>query len=166
MTIYAPDSDILIALEKARELDAVTQLGPRPVVITEFVWDEVSRSGNPATSAMLTALAGQPVELPPESPEAGTMVELQAPYADKGMGEASIIAYALHHPEVVPIFLDRLALFRAVEELNGRTVLSLHGFLRVLQSWGLDPANANNASAVYCRSHVPINPPLWWKDGR
>lgn len=164
MKTYAPDSDVLIALEKADELESVSSLGTRPIVVTEFVWDEVAQPGNPATVALLTALAGRAVELPPQSPEAASMVQLQTPYAEKGKGEASIIAWALHHPDVIPIFLDRLALFRGVEELHEREVLSLHGFLRILESWGLASSSADNVSKVYCRSHVPITPPLWWSD--
>jgi hypothetical protein len=169
--LYAPDTDVLAEIQKAGAAPEVAKLGALPVVITEFVWDEFVEGPrrNGARSQTVTeaenlvrAMAGQPTELLPQTPEIASYVDLQTPQPTEGHGESSIIAYAMHHPETVPILLDRLALYRGVENLRG-SVLSLHGFLRVLEQYGLPASISEAISRKYCSGRKPIVPPLWWK---
>lgn len=77
-------------------------------------------------------------------------------------GELSIIAYAFHHEDVIPVMLDRSGMHRAVEELRGR-ILSIHGFLGHLRSaHGLDAGAATTISQEYCKRNTPAVAPLWW----
>jgi hypothetical protein len=74
-------------------------------------------------------------------------------------GEASVIAYAIHHQDSVAVLMDKLPLHEAVEELRGRT-LALHGFLDVLVGQhGLAKADADSISRKQLGKK---RPPLWW----
>ena len=111
---------------------------------------------------MLRAIAGAPMVLMPQSPEARTLVQLQLPPPTEGLGEHSVIAYAFHHADVTVVLNDRRALHRCIEELRGR-VVSWHGFLDVLRSGhGLTKRAAEELSAWYCSRFVPQRPPIWW----
>ncbi len=170
MTRFVVDSDILANIQRAGFAPRVTALGALPVVITDVVWDELTvgarnNGARQATvdevDAMLKAIAGAPTVLQPESPEAGTLVDLQRPPETEGVGEHSVIAYALHHSGETAVLLDRRALHRGVEELRGR-VISFHGFLDVLRSRGLPRQDADQISRWYVQRHVPLRAPLWW----
>lgn len=165
---YALDSDFIIYSQQARQAPALTALGQLPVMLTDAVWDEVVTTpmeSHPVARIeerreMLTAIAGGPTELLPETPEALDFARLAS--SGLGPGERSLIAYALHHPDVTVVLLDRLALHRAIEELRGERVLSLHGGLRALEPHGLTRKIAQAISDSFCRSNKPHRPPLWW----
>jgi hypothetical protein len=170
VTRFVVDSDILANIQRAGFAPQVTALGELPVTITDVVWDELTvgakaKGAKQATvdeaDAMLKAIAGAPTVLQPESPEAGTLVDLQRPPETEGVGEHSVIAYALHHPDDTAVLLDRRALHRGVEELRGR-VISFHGFLDVLRGRGLPRNEADQISRWYVQRYVPVRAPLWW----
>lgn len=131
MTNLVVDSDILINIQKAGFADQVAALGRLPVVITDVVWSELTVSAQlagakAATVAqahkLLSAIAGAATVLQPQSPEAESFADLQLPPETEGIGEHSVIAYALHHSNDVAVLLDRRALHRGVEELRGRVI--------------------------------------------
>ena len=146
-------------------------LGPLPVVVTDSVWDEltVNAAANGARDAsvreaqtLLETIAGAPTVLAPATLEATTLVRLQGEVATEHEGEHSIMAYAVHHEDVMPVLLDLRATRRAVEEVRGR-VLSLHGFLDVLRTSHRLPRKVANAiSDWFCVRNRPATPPLWW----
>ncbi|WIG94190.1 hypothetical protein [Myxococcus sp. SDU36] len=164
--LYALDADIIIPVQKSGQMDAFKSVGRLPVLVTDVVWEEViggtdaRQRENADLCEVLQAIAGGPTELLPETPEALDFVRLDAPRY--GPGERSMIAYALHHPEVTLVLNDKLAIHRAIEELRGERVLSLHGWLRAMESHGLQRKIAEAVSAAFCRSHQPHRPPLWW----
>jgi hypothetical protein len=171
MSLYAVDTDVLVNIQRAGHAGTLQQLGLLPVIITDTVWDELTinaaQHGAPPkivqqALAMLTAIAGAPTVLSPQSAEAQTFVQLQKPPATEGIGEHSVIAYAYHHPEVTAVLHDRKALHRGVEELRGR-VLSFHGFLGLLRTGhGLPTQAANQISDWYCAQFKPQRRPVWW----
>ncbi len=111
---------------------------------------------------MLRAIAGSPMTMTPESPEARTLIQLQLPPPTEGLGEHSVIAYAYHHGDVTAVLNDRRALHRSIEELRGR-VVSWHGFLEVLCArHGLTKRAADELSSWYCTRFIPQRPPIWW----
>lgn len=72
-----------------------------------------------------------------------------------------MIAYAYQHPETTAVLQDRAAVFRGVEELQGR-VLSIHGLLGRLRSdHGLPAADAQRISDHYRKRYTPTRSPLW-----
>lgn len=146
-----------------------------PVLVTDVVWKEggARKQGDANGEAaertsLMTAWAGAATDAaPPESKEAETAEALLL-QGDLDDGEISILAWAVHHPEVVPVFHDHQALFRAVEELPLRPVLSFHGFLGQLRNqFGLDRAVAERISQRYCKNLTwkhqrrPVAPE-WW----
>lgn len=142
MTGYAVDSDVLGVIQRSGFAAEVRSLGRLPVVITDSVWDEltIGASDQGAREAtvreaqeLLETIAGEPTVLQPETEETATLVKLQGEVATEHEGEHSILAFALHHPDVTPVLLDKRATLRAVEELR-RRVLSLHGFLDILRT--------------------------------
>src|SRR5947209_7601433 len=97
-TLYAVDSDIFGTIQRAGHAATLTALGLLPVVVTEFVWDELTtksaaNGAHPATVAqalaMLQAIAGTPWLLQPQSVEAATFAALQNPPPTEGVGEHS-----------------------------------------------------------------------------
>ena len=171
MARYAVDSDVLGTIQRSGYSAEFRALGRLPVVITDSVWDEltVNAAANGArdasvkeAQALLEAIAGGPTVLEPETQEAATLVELQGEVAAEHEGEHSIMAYAVHNADVVPVLLDLRATRRAVEELRGR-VLSLHGFLDVLRTGHrLSPKIAHAVSEWFFVRNRPSTPPLWW----
>lgn len=167
MTRYAVDTDILANIQRAGHAETLGRLGPLPVVITDAVWDELTvnarLSGAPPrwvkeADDMLRAIAGAPMLLLPQSPEARTLVQLQHPPPTEGLGEHSVIAYAFHHADVTVVLNDR----RALHRVRGR-ILSWHGFLEALRSGhGLTKRAADELSSWYCTRFVPQRPPVWW----
>lgn len=171
MIRYAIDSDVVGMIQRSGFLAEVRALGRLPVIITDSVWDEltVNAGANGAwessvkeAEALLQAIAGAPTVLEPETAEAATLVKLQGKFAAEHEGEHSIMAYAFHNADVLPVLLDLRATRRAVEELKGR-VLSLHGFLDVLRTHhGLASEVAHSISEWFCARNRPWTQPLWW----
>lgn len=167
MPVYAPDADILASLQRMRFADLLILAGRLPIVVTDVVWDELTspESGHRATEAqtLLDAIAGQPTQLLPETPEVAAFDALHPVAAESDAGEASIIAYAICHPEVIPVLRDRHAVLRAIEELRGRVVLSMHGFLEAMLLGGhLGVGQIIEIGRAY-RQNYPGHPkPLWW----
>lgn len=166
-----PDADVLVTIQRSGHVADIIALGELPVVITDSVWDEVTvgaqQSGAHSSSVlemrqMLISMAKGPTMIVPQSAEAKALAVLQTAPPSEGPGELSVIAFAFHHPEAVPILIDRRALRRAVEELR-RTVLSLHGFLDVLRTeHGLLSTTADDISSWYCKKNTPVRRPVWW----
>jgi hypothetical protein len=165
------DSDILGILQRSGQLAAIQAFGALPWIITDEVWYEVTERAaanraSPATVAamrsFLTAVAGAPTVIQPATPEARSLALLSTPPVKEDPGELSVIAYAMHHPDVTAVLHDRAAVFRGVEELHGR-VLSIHGLLHQLaNAHGLPRTDATKISDDYCRRYQPTRPPLWW----
>jgi hypothetical protein len=171
MMRYVVDTDILANIQRAGHAGTLGGLGPLPVVITDTVWDELTVNARLNGAAprlvkeaddMLRAIAGAPMMLTPQSPEARTLVQLQLPPPTEGLGEHSVIAYAFHHGDVTAVLNDRRALHRGIEELHGR-VVSWHGFLDVLRAGhGLTKRASDELSSWYCSRFVPQRAPIWW----
>ncbi len=133
MQRLAIDTDIFSFIERSGHSDAVLKLGPLPLLVTQIVWDEcVAGAPKSKRLPLLEGLVGTPTPVLAGGPVATTVASLLA-QGDLEQGEVAVIAVAIHDPEVVPVLHDRHALFRAVEELNGRPVLSFHGFLGELR---------------------------------
>jgi hypothetical protein len=133
---FVVDSDVLIPLfmHVGAELSA---LGRLPIVIPEFIWNEVaSGPRGPVRAAFMTAIAGGPTTWDAASPEHAVFLRLdKGVEANLGDGERAGIAYAYVHPAAVFVTRDQLALYRAVEQLHGR-ILSIFGLLDALVSSG------------------------------
>lgn len=171
MNRYALDTDILANLQRAGHAETLSRLGGLPVIVTDTVWDELTlvaeRTGKVHASTLeqmrrlLDSIAGAPVNLEPDTPEAETFGRLHSHSGAEDAGEHSVIAYAMVHPDVTAVLFDRRALFRGVEELRGR-VLSIHGFLDVLRTQhGLAPEDAEAISRKICAAKSIVQP-LWW----
>ena len=169
--ILVSDADVLVTIQRSGHVADIVALGELPVVVTDSVWDEVTigaqQSGAHGSSvaemqAMLVSMAKAPTMIIPQSPAARTLATLQAAPPSEGPGELSVIAYAFHHLDAIPILIDRRALRRAVEEIR-RAVLSLHGFLDVLRTErGLPSAVADDISDWFCQRNTPVRRPAWW----
>lgn len=169
--MFVVDADVLATVQRARQVEAVVALGTLPVIVTDIVWgelttDTLAAGAKPETVAemegLLKTIAGKPHVLEPGSDVARTFAGLQAAPPSEGVGEHSVIAVAVHHPDHTAVLLDRRALYRGVEELKGR-VLSLHGFLdHLLSKHGLPRGIAKAISDSYCKRSPPARPPLWW----
>lgn len=164
---YALDTDVIVRLQKAGQVAALKSVGRLPIVVTEYVWDELIDQAAALPQRvvderreLLSAMVDSPTELLPETPESLDFNRLKE--SGLGPGERSIMAYALHHPDVKLVLLDRLALHRAIEEFQGQQVLSLHGALRALEPHGVTRQMADAISASFCRENKPHRPPLWW----
>jgi predicted nucleic acid-binding protein len=165
---YALDADVIIRLQKSEQMEALKAVGRLPVVVTDVVWDEVigesegrqSMRENEQLRELLHVIAGGPTEIHPQTPEALAFAQLDAPKF--GAGERSMIAYALSHPDVTVVLIDKLALHRAIEELRGERVLSLHGWLRAMEPYGLGRRIAQAISSAFCKAYPQHRPPLWW----
>ena len=136
MPLYAPDADVLALFQRLRLEGRVIASARAPLLITDTVWDELTGQGvqEPWASKarrLLESLVTGPTVLLPATPEADTFAELHPDTSSEDAGEHSIIALAIHRPDVIPVLRDTKALVRAVEELKGRPVLSVHGFLSV-----------------------------------
>src|SRR2546427_12111859 len=118
MPVYAPDADILASFQRMRFTDMLIKAGRLPVVVTDVVWEELTgpESGHRANEAhaMLEAIAGQATPLLPDTHEVAAFDALHPYAATSDAGEASIIAYAIHHSEVIPVLRDRYAILRAI----------------------------------------------------
>jgi hypothetical protein len=161
---FALDSDVVVALVNSGRADEVALL---PVVITDAVWDEltdeekVSRQKIERQEALLKAIAGAPTRLDPETNEARAIAELEMPSAPAfGLGERSVIAYAMHNPDTIAVLIDKFALHRASEELAVGQVMSLHRALHALEGLGLPSLVAEATSRRWCK--LPHRPPRWW----
>ncbi len=165
MIRYALDNDVLSVLKTER--DAIAALGRLPLVITGSVWDEFcDLGGDPdllrRDREMLEAIAGERVDIEPQTPEAEAFAMLMASTPAIHEGEASIIALAFRDSGITPVLIDRRAIWRAVEELRGR-VIAVHAFLDVLRSdHGLAPAVAGRLASAYRRRQSMSAPPMWW----
>jgi len=174
MTTFLLDSDILLRLQRSPQVDRLVEHGRLPVVVTDVVWDEltigrvdrrVSQRSAEEARRLLQALAGEPFEMLPDTPEPLTFELLQDRPTTTDRGEHSIIAYALHHDDAVPVLFDGRALRRAVEELRGRRVLSIHGFLGEMHGTvGLGHALVENLSRWLCQADASLRRPLWWTE--
>lgn len=167
---FVVDTDIFANIQRSRLSARVAALGRLPVVVTDVVWDELTTGAKEKgarqdtvdeAEAMLTALAGVPSVLEPQSPEAATLADLQRPPATEGAGEHSVIARTYHHQGETAVLLDRRALHRGVEELRGR-VISFHGFLEVLIKHGLSREDAELISRSYLQKYPHLRAPTWW----
>ena len=165
MTVYAPDTDFFINVQRLGYVERVASCGRLPVVVTDIVWEEATTGKNPHANSelegLLRAVAGSPRALLPQSPEAATFAALQAPPKTEDPGEHSIIALAIHEPELVPVLLDKKALHRAVEELR-RPLLSMHGFLDGLVTAGSLPRELGLDLAEAYRKKCATPTPHWW----
>lgn len=165
MTVYAPDSDFFVHVQRLRFSDDLMRCGRLPVVVTDVVWEELVTTKSPHVNAemqaLLDAVAGEPRALEPMSPEAGTFTKLQQPPKTEGPGEHSVIAVALHDPNVIPVLLDKKALHRAIEELR-RPLLAMHGFLDVLITSGVLPKALGRSLAAKYRAATSASSPQWW----
>ncbi len=166
--MFALDSDILVNLQNLGFADDVAALGSLPIVITDVVWSEFVDDPDmyPEKEAqarrMVVSIARGPTILRPETPEAETFAKLQSPPASEGAGEHSIIAYCVHHPEAVPVLVDRRALHRGVEELRSK-ILSFQGVLGALADEGVFPRElANRIATAYRKRYPHTRQPLWW----
>lgn len=172
MTVFVIDTDVLANVQRARHAGSLASLGKLPVVITDVVWDELTvkpRLKNARSETvdeaenMLRCIAGCPTVLEPATPEAVALAALLGEVPDVDQGELSVIAYSLHHPNAVPVLMDKYSALRAIEELRGRLVFSLHGFLyHLMLEHGLAERKAADISSWFCASHKPARPPLWW----
>lgn len=166
--MYALDSDVLINFQNLGFAEDVAAVGKLPVVVTDVVWSEIVDDPDmyPEREAqarrMLTSITGGPIVLRPESAEAETFAKLQSPPPTEGAGEHSVIAYCLHHPDVVPVVVDRRALYRAVEEVRSK-VLSFQGLLGALVGTTAFPRDlANRIVSAYGKRFPHTRQPLWW----
>jgi predicted nucleic acid-binding protein len=168
---FVVDSNVLVAVQRARMTAEFQACGKLPVVVTDVVWDELTinalaKGARPETvremEEMLRAIAASPTVLAPQSPEAEVLTALQAPPLTEGIGEHSVIAYAIVHKETTAVLFDRRALHRGVEELRGN-VLAFHGFLSELVGRGhVSKRVADSISTSYCERNAPARRPLWW----
>jgi hypothetical protein len=166
---YVLDADVLVHLQRAGIASAVVALGPLPVVLTDLIWHEFvvapqSAGASPRTVAEARTLAqtmvGQATVILSGSPEAAILAALLRPPVTEDSGELSVIAYAACHDDAIAVLFDRKALHRGVEELRGR-VLSVHGFLEVLERHGLSRANSDLVSQRLRRQYA-FREPHWW----
>lgn len=166
---YAVDTDILAHIQRAGIAPELIKLGRLPVILTDIVWDEFvegpKRSGaNQATikqaEELAVAIAGSETAIMSGSAEASALARLTTPPMTEDLGELSIIAYASVHTADVAVLLDRKALHRAVEELGPR-VISMYGFLKMLEAHGLARSCTNIVSQRLLKN-FGFKPPLWW----
>jgi hypothetical protein len=161
---YVLDSDVLIPLfnHVGTQLIGVGRL---PIVIPEFVWNEV-KSGKvgPVRAAFMTAIAGAHTSWDVTSAEHAAFLRLYSGCeARLGDGERAAIAYAHVHPDAIVVTVDQLALKRAVEHLRGR-VLSAFGLLDAFVTSGriarevLDLFAMKYSATPLGKDHPP---PLW-----
>ena len=167
MVLYAPDSDVLALFQQLRMEECIIVGSRAPLVVTDVVWDELTGTRVPEhyaerTQKFLASLVTGPTEIMPASPEAISFSLLHPDLARADAGEDSIIAYALHHPEIVPVLRDKQALVRAVEELRGRAVLSVHGFLAVLFDAGCVSLPTLIEFGRSFRKRYMQPEPTWW----
>ncbi len=175
MTCFAVDTDVLVWLVRSGQTVPLAALGRQPVLVTDTIWDEAGthKQGDAGGEAearqqVLTTWSVK-TTLAPGSAEAET-AQVLLDQGDLEAGEVSILAWAIHHAEIVPVFHERQALLRAIEEMPGRPVLSFHGFLGLLVELGLPARAAKTISERYCarltwkNSSRPVVP-QWWTDG-
>lgn len=168
--MFLLDTDVVVALQKSQLAGKIRTL---PIIITDAVWDELlindlSNHVLQDRESLLRAMVGGPTILMPETDEARSVAELEAPDSAKfGLGERSIIAYAMHHPDAVAVLLDKLAVHRAIEELNSGQVMSLHRALHALEKRGLPLEVSEATSQGWCRSNKPhpSTPLVEWSCG-
>lgn len=166
MIRYALDNDVLSVLKTER--DAIAALGRLPLVITGLVWDEFCDSGGDperlqGDREMLEAIAEGRLDIQPQTPQAEAFAVLTTSTPSIEQGEASIIAVAFHDEDIVPVLIERRAIWRAVEELKGR-VIAVHAFLDVLRSdHALASVVATRLALTYRRRQTMSAPPMWWK---
>ncbi|HEX4381576.1 MAG TPA: hypothetical protein VH083_01460 [Myxococcales bacterium] len=164
--IFALDADVIIALRQLSLHEEITKTARWPVVVTDIVWSEVTATKAPGFdrgSLLLRSWAGSATELLPDTVEADALAALLARPGGAGAGESSIVAYALHHSEVVPVLRDGVAFRLAAEELPGRKLLGLHGLLQALMELNiLSSILARKISSTYTRQNPGHHAPLWW----
>jgi hypothetical protein len=165
VTVYAPDSDFFIHVQRLRFVDEFVKCGPLPVIVTDVVWEELVTTKfahvNAEMQRLLGAVAGAPTSIEPMSSEASTFASLQQPPKTEGPGEHSIISLTMHNPDVVPVLIDKKALHRAIEELR-RPLLAMHGFLDALMKTGTIPKHLGTELASAYRKAASASRPQWW----
>jgi hypothetical protein len=165
VTLYAPDSDFFINLQRLRLAPEFAECGRLPIVVTDVVWDELVTGKNGYANAeldgVLKAVAGEPRVIEVESPEAQSFASIHQSPSTENRGEHSIIAVAIHDRTVIPVLLDKKGLHRAVEELR-RLVLSMHGFLEVLMQSKTVPIALGMKIADAYRRKCSAPTPHWW----
>lgn len=110
---------------------------------------------------MLLAICTGPTDIQPETPAAAKYALLESTVPQIDPGELSIISLAIEDPDITPVWIDRRAIYCAVEELRG-WVLSFYGFLGVLRSNHGLPAEAARLLSEAFRRTKGTSPPLWW----
>ncbi len=178
--LFAPDADVLASFQRARQEQALLAVGRLPVLVTDVVWDELvlgpvlkaphgigsreadhRRQQAETMKQLLKGIASAPTEIAAGSSTASILARLQM-VRPEGPGEDSVIALALSRPEVIPVLMDRPALARAIEEVP-RRVLSIHGFLRVLERDHGVPRATGDAVSDYLQRARNFVAPLWWR---
>ena len=167
MKTYVPDADVLAVFQRLRLGDRISRTAETSFIVTDVVWDELTGPAVPARYAepaveMLNRLAGSATVLLPESPEAATFAALHPQAARQDAGEHSVVAYALHHAEATPVLRDKTALGRAIEELRGRAILSVHGFAAALFEAGCLSLPVVTEFGRAYRSSSSQPAPTWW----
>jgi hypothetical protein len=165
---FALDADVVICLRRLSLHDEIAKTGKWPVVVTDVVWGEVISTNPPGPDRglmLMQSIAGAATELLADTPETDTLAAILARPGGADNGESSVVAYALHHPEVVPVLRDGGAFRLAAEELRGRPVLGLHGLLWALFQRGTLPGKlAREISMTYVRQNPVHHAPLWWSE--
>jgi hypothetical protein len=167
-TGYAVDTSVIVRVEKLGLLDWFQSTGGLPIVITDVAWEELVGPRLDAETIarrlpLLQVVAGAETPLGPQTPENLAFNQLHPTNTTTDAGEASIIAYCLHHADTAPIFEDRIAIQRAIEELPGREVLSLYGFFGALHRKGVfHKRDLREFDRLNQQRFPGRRPPLWW----
>lgn len=133
---YSLDTNVVIRFQDAGSLDAISRLTGCELVLTDYVWDEVTRKPGVGKQAE-ALLRGLPhvVRRPfmPNEPVTRHFDRLRRAYnlAKYHDGELSVIALAACEPDLIPVIYEFRGHVAACDELR-RLVMTGHWFFKEL----------------------------------
>ena len=163
---YCPDSTVFLRLQDVGCLEALATVSDCELVLTDIVWDEVTRKAilGPAARKILAATPSVKVHrFYPDSPETLQFARLRAGYPESTYhdGELSVVALAAGDPALVPVIVERRGLVAACDELR-REVMTGHWFFSELRDkHGLPAAVFQKCVAILNSKGYPT--PTWFE---
>lgn len=162
---FCPDANILIRLQDVGALAEIARLRDCELVLTDFVWDEVTRKPNVGPAARKVLEQAPNVKrhpLMPGTPENQVFAELRDNYPQGRYhdGELSVIALAATDHDLRPVIFERHGHVAACDELR-RAVLTGHWFFQKLhEHHGLPDQVLDACITVLAAKNYPV--PRWY----
>jgi len=166
MIRFCVDANVIMRLQDVQALGALASLTDCRFILTDTVWDEVTRKAGVGTAAKTALAAASPTVtvhwLQPGSEEAQHYTRLRENYPPSQYddGELSVIALCATQTDLVPVIFERRGHIAGCDELC-RTVFTGHWFYRLLEERHGLPASARSACSALLAKNNGYPKPTW-----